>query len=85
MAQCATCGNEYERGFEIKRDGKSYVFDCFECAVHKLAPMCGTCGVRILGHGVQSGEALFCCGHCARQQGVRGITTHVGAKVQTAS
>jgi len=77
MARCSTCGNEYERSLEITFDGRSYVFDCFECAIQELAPACSNCGTRILGHGVQAGEEIFCCSHCARHQGVRGITTHV--------
>ena len=78
MARCATCGNDYEGGFEIRYKGRSFDFDCFECAVHKLAPTCAHCGCRILGHGVQSDQQLYCCSHCARRAGIRGITTHVG-------
>lgn len=77
MARCATCGNEYERCMDVKIDGASYTFDCFECAIHKLAPVCAGCGCRILGHGVQVGDRLFCSGHCARHEGIRGITTHI--------
>lgn len=77
--QCNTCGNEYERSFQVTRDGQSYTFDCFECAIHKLAPVCESCGCRILGHGVQSDEHVFCSAHCARRQGISGLTTHVGA------
>jgi hypothetical protein len=78
MAQCMTCGNNYERIMEVTLDGRSYTFDCFECAIHELAPLCSACGCRILGHGVQSAEQMFCSAHCARQHGVEGITTHVG-------
>lgn len=77
MAQCTTCGNDYEHSFDVTLDGRSYTFDCFECAIHKLAPVCKVCGCRILGHGVQSDEQMFCGSHCARQLGVHGITTHV--------
>lgn len=80
MALCNTCGNDYERTFEVTRDGESYTFDSFECAIQKLAPVCENCGCRILGHGVQSDEQMFCCSHCARRQGVSGVTTHVGAQ-----
>ena len=80
MARCHTCGNDYERSLEVKVDGDAYTFDCFECAIHLLAPVCGHCGCKILGHGVQSDQKMFCCAHCARLQGVRGITDHVGAK-----
>ena len=78
MARCATCGNDYERSFEVKLDGRAYTFDSFECAAHKLAPVCKACGCRILGHGVQSEQKMYCSAHCAREQGIDGITTHVG-------
>jgi hypothetical protein len=79
MARCNTCGNDYERSFEMTLDGQSYTFDCFECAIHKLAPVCESCACRILGHGVQSGDLMFCGSHCARQKGVQGLETHVSA------
>jgi hypothetical protein len=78
MAECITCGNDYEQSFEVTMGGRSYTFDCFECAIHSLAPTCAHCGCRIVGHGVQANESVFCCAHCARQEGVRGISTHVG-------
>ena len=80
MAQCMTCGNDYEQTFTVTLKGKTWVFDCFECAVHKLAPVCEGCGCRILGHGVQSGEKLYCGAHCARAAGVAGLATHVENK-----
>jgi hypothetical protein len=82
MARCHTCGNEYERLMEITLDGRTRAFDCFECAIHELAPVCENCGCRILGHGVQSGDLLFCSGHCARLSGIQGITTHITAPAQ---
>lgn len=80
MARCSTCGNDYDGCFEVKLKGRWETFDCFECAIHKLAPVCSGCGCRILGHGVQAGERLFCSAHCARGQGVRGIATHVSER-----
>lgn len=64
---CVTCGNVYDKTFEILRDGKSYVFDCFECAVHTLAPVCARCGCRIIGHGTEVEGVMFCCANCTRQ------------------
>src|SRR5688572_19240783 len=72
MAQCATCGNDYDKTFEIRMNGKSYTFDSFECAIQALAPQCSHCGCRILGHGVEGNEAYYCCAHCARLDGVQG-------------
>jgi|SRR5690606_35162707 len=85
MARCDTCGNEYERSFEVTRDGRAYTFDSFECAIHKLAPVCENCSARIIGHGVQTDDQMFCSAHCARQRGVRGVTDHVGAHVPMSS
>lgn len=70
MGKCAMCGNEYDASFDVVRDGQRYTFDCFECAIHKLAPTCEHCGCRIIGHGLQAGERFFCCDHCAQAEGV---------------
>ncbi len=85
MARCDTCGNEYERSFEVRVDGQSHTFDSFECAIHELAPVCGGCGCRILGHGVQSDDRMFCSAHCARASGIEGLATHVGGRVLRSS
>jgi hypothetical protein len=57
--------------------GRNYVFDCFECAVHALAPTCAHCGCRILGHGTEAGGIYYCCAHCAQTEGVRGVDDRV--------
>jgi hypothetical protein len=69
MAPCAVCGNEYDKAFEIRHEGDSYTFDSFECAIHRLAPTCSTCGVRVIGHGVESEGIVYCCAHCAEHAG----------------
>ena len=48
-------------------DGRSATFDSVECAAAQLAPECGHCGCRILGHGIETDEGIFCCAHCARK------------------
>lgn len=73
MAKCETCGNEYEKVIEVAVEGQVYTFDSFECAIHKLAPTCAHCGCKILGHGVEANEVIYCCAHCARQSGVSGL------------
>ena len=70
---CAVCGNHYDKAFTVVRGGRSFVFDCFECAIHALAPSCAHCGCRIVGHGMESGGAMFCCSHCAEARGVVGM------------
>ena len=65
MAKCDVCKNEYDKTFTITIQNNSYVFDCFECAIHKLAPFCAHCGCRGIGHGVDTALQTYCCNHCA--------------------
>jgi len=69
MAKCDSCGNEYDKSFEIAIHGKSYTFDSFECAIKTLAPTCEHCGVRIIGHGLEKEGKMYCCAHCAEAMG----------------
>lgn len=69
MATCDMCGNEYRNTFTVSRAGETKTFDSFECAIHMMAPTCSHCGCRILGHGVEAPEAMYCCSHCAREAG----------------
>ena len=73
MAQCETCGNDYDKAFDISMAGQSHTFDSFECAIQALAPTCEHCGCRILGHGVEADGAMYCCAHCAGQKGVTAV------------
>ncbi|HEY7380935.1 MAG TPA: hypothetical protein VH572_06970 [Gaiella sp.] len=73
MGTCEVCGNDYDKSFEITQEGETHVFDSFECAIHALAPTCDHCGCRVIGHGVESDGAIFCCAHCAMSVGVRGV------------
>jgi hypothetical protein len=77
MATCDTCGNDYDRTFTLTRDGSSGTYDSFECAIHAWAPGCAHCGCRILGHGVDTDQGIYCCAHCARMAGVEGATDSV--------
>ena len=81
MTTCRTCGNEYESTFRVFKDGSSYEFDSFECAIHALAPMCKNCGCRVIGHGVQSAVDIFCSAHCASVAGVTGLMDHTQQKL----
>jgi hypothetical protein len=76
MSTCACCGNEYENTFTVIKDGEHFEFDSFECAIHTLAPDCSNCGCRVVGHGVQKGETIYCCAHCAERAGDRGLVDH---------
>lgn len=74
MAVCEVCGNDYDKAFEVSRAGETHTFDSFECAIHALAPHCSHCDCRIIGHGVEAGGSMFCCAHCAEQEGQTGLT-----------
>ena len=73
MATCETCGNDYDKAFQVVMNGKSHTFDSFECAIHAMAPNCAHCGTRIVGHGVEKDDTLFCCVHCAEHEGAKGL------------
>ena len=77
MARCEVCGNDYERAFQVEMAGTRHTFDSFECAIDALAPRCKTCGIRIVGHGLESNGDVFCCNHCAERAGVTGLRDHV--------
>lgn len=77
MPICETCGNDYDKAFQVSMNGASHTFDSFECAIEALAPTCGTCGVRIVGHGLEANGDIFCCNHCASQSGVGGLQDRV--------
>lgn len=69
MRTCQTCGNEYDRSFIIEMHDKAFEFDRFECAIQMLAPTCHHRQTKIIGHGVQKGDYIYCCTHCARLDG----------------
>lgn len=74
MARCHTCGNDYDKSFDIHYAGKVLTFDSFECAIQAMAPICAHCSCRIIGHGVEADASIFCCAHCAAKQGHPEIT-----------
>jgi hypothetical protein len=73
MPICENCGNDYDKAFQVTMNGQSHSFDSFECAINKLAPTCGQCGTRIIGHGVESHDKMFCCANCAEKAGETGL------------
>ena len=74
MPICDVCGNDYDKAMEVKVAGSSpRTFDSFECAIHALAPTCEHCGCKIVGHGVEAGDAIYCCADCARATGADGL------------
>ena len=67
MARCEVCDNEYDKAFEVIAAGERHTFDSFECAIHLMAPICGHCGCKVIGHGTEVDGQFFCCAFCARQ------------------
>ena len=41
------------------------------CDMCGVAPGCAHCGCKIAGHGLEKAGRMFCCAHCAQQEGVR--------------
>lgn len=73
MPVCEVCHNEYAQAFEVRlAGGKTHVFDCFQCAIHALAPTCTQCGAKIVGHGIEVKGTFYCCEHCATHELQRG-------------
>jgi hypothetical protein len=70
MAVCETCGNDYDRTFDVIMMGRTHTFDSFECAIARLAPTCAHCQCRIIGHGVEANGTIYCCAHCAHHEGI---------------
>jgi hypothetical protein len=73
MPKCEMCGNDYPKAFQVVIAGATHTFDSFECAIHKLAPVCAHCGCKVIGHGVEAGSTVYCCAHCAHASGVKGM------------
>jgi hypothetical protein len=76
MAKCEVCGNDYHLSFEVVTTDSRHTFDSFECAIHKLAPVCDHCGCKIVGHGMEADGSFYCCANCARQAGVMEMADH---------
>ena len=77
MAKCEVCGNEYYLAFQVVTAGVTHTFDSFECAIHRLAPVCAHCGVRVIGHGIEADGSIYCCAHCASKSGVTEVADRV--------
>ena len=77
MATCEVCGNDYDKAFQVTKEGREHTFDSFECAIHALAPGCAHCDCRIVGHGVEANGTLYCCAHCARESGAEELRDRV--------
>jgi hypothetical protein len=71
--KCETCGNTYDKTFDVTITGQKHTFDSFECAIQALAPTCPHCHCRIIGHGVEEHGEIYCCAHCASHSGAHAV------------
>ena len=77
MARCDVCGNDDDKAFQLTKEGRTWTFDSFECAIHACAPACPHCSCKIVGHGVQAGNKIYCCVHCAEHAGAQQLSDGV--------
>ena len=73
MARCETCGNDYDKAFQVVMGDTRHTFDSFECAIHALAPRCTHCGCEIqVTHGEKPGTGFdvprCSCGHTMQRE-----------------
>ncbi len=59
MPVCDKCGNEYDKTFELRMNGRTFTFDSFECAIEMTAPRCAHCDCRVIGHGIEAGDRFI--------------------------
>lgn len=81
--ECETCGNTYDKTFKVRVGDSEHTFDCFECAIQKMAPTCAHCNTRIIGHGVEEEGLIYCCAHCARHEGSTGLKDRASERDRT--
>jgi hypothetical protein len=79
MTRCEVCGNDYSMPIHVEAQGVRHTFDSFDCAIHRMAPVCEHCRVRITGKGVEADGRFFCGAHCAKAEGVHGIIDRIGS------
>ena len=77
IMHCEVCGNTYDKAFQVIAGGATHVFDSFECAIQAMAPRCGHCDCRIIGHGMEAGGRMFCSAHCAHAAGIPAVKDRV--------
>jgi hypothetical protein len=71
-------GVRNDKAFQVSMpSGDSHSFNCFECAIHALAPACEYCNVKVIGHGIEANDSFYCCAHCARMAGAEGVSDRV--------
>src|SRR4029079_3929802 len=65
MSRCDLCGSECDDPLLVVMAGKSHTFDCLECAIYSLAPLCAHCGCRVTGRSAERHGRTYCSAQCA--------------------
>jgi hypothetical protein len=65
METCSQCRNVSDRTFQVTKNGRTYKFDSFDCAIQALAFVCPYCHCRIMGVGVEASGEIYCSQQCA--------------------
>jgi hypothetical protein len=65
VAICEVCGNEYDKPFQVWRNGRLMKFDRVDCAIQVMRPACAGCGAHIMGRGIEVDGEMFCSLGCA--------------------
>ena len=81
MAVCEVCGNEYDKAFEITMQWGVAHLDSFECEIEAMAPRCAHCGCDHRPWA-RTDDSIFCCAHCAEQEGVKGLADRTLIEVE---
>lgn len=76
MAKCGACGNDHDRTFQVLSQIQTRTFDSFQGAIHRLAPACTCCGLRIVGQGLEKDGRIYCGGLCADRGAVTELREH---------
>jgi hypothetical protein len=78
MSVCDGCGNPSDRMFTVQTyDDRVFVFDSVERAAPLVAPSCAEGACITLSHGIEIGDAIFCCYGCARRSGLQALPNNV--------
>lgn len=69
MATCEVCGNENDNSIQVHIKRQQHTFDTLESAIQGGSPTCSHCSCRLIGHGIEVEDRMFCCAHCAAEAG----------------
>ena len=69
MGVCEVCGNHYKNTIKVMQNNQTHEYDCFQCAIHSLAPLCSSCSCRVIGQGIEKDGFIYCGQHCLRMVG----------------